>query len=803
MTEAVAAAPTTGLLPTASGDRLVYFVEQFARFGPLTAADMVQQIPGFTVSKISEDRGLGDATQNVLLNGQRLTGKNTDAQAVLARIAVGSVVRLEIVDGASLDIPGLNGQVLNVVTRAGRGQGSFAWRPQFRPNIPDHWTPVEVNWSDKIGDGEYTLAFTNQGMRGGAFGTENLLDATGATVSARDRQFLAWNDDSRLSASYSRIAVDESTFNLNAMLSHFRFKNRVIASYDTTLEGDVSEQRRNREVISRIELGSDYSTELGAGRVKFAGLWRDGEGPVRNAFLRDVTLGVDTGQRFVRQLREGERVVRAEYGWGSAANDWQLSAEAAFNFLEATTDFVVLDSAGSYQPVPLPGGAGRVEEQRGQVIGSWTRPLRPTLTLQASIGGEYSTLSQPGTGSPAREFWRPKGSVALAYKPSSRFDLNLRLQRRVGQLDFEDFLASVDVQNNNNNTSNFSLMPPQSWLLELEANRSLGSAGSVQWKIELESISDIVDQVPISATEEAVGNLPGAERLRASMRAGLLLDGLGITGGRIDSTAIYASERLRDPLQGTRRPVSFSEPWSWTLEFRHDVPRTPWVYGFQSDHAGREVSYRLDYESYVYRQRPQFVLFAEHKNVFGLKVRALLQNTLQRGERSVETFYVDRSDGPVSSYRRAQERIRVHLSAAGERNVLIQAATAVACVTGTRIRWSKAPSAAVDPAPSAMTICLKATVVQSPAANTPGTDVWPRVSISISPRFVSATLPLSQSVLARRRFFSWKTKRAYAPSHCSRLSRRATRSSPPRTERTRCDSSTSITGRWTCCSPTS
>ena len=57
-----------------------------------------------------------------------------------------------------------------------------------------------------------------------------------------------------------------------------------------------------------------------------------------------------------------------------------------------------------------------------------------------------------------------------------------------------------------------------------------------------------------------------------------------------------------------------------------------------------------------------------------------------------------------------------------------------------RIRWSKALSAAVEPAPMAMTICLYGTVVQSPAANTPGTEVWPRSSITISPRGDSSTV---------------------------------------------------------------
>ena len=60
--------------------------------------------------------------------------------------------------------------------------------------------------------------------------------------------------------------------------------------------------------------------------------------------------------------------------------------------------------------------------------------------------------------------------------------------------------------------------------------------------------------------------------------------------------------------------------------------------------------------------------------------------------------------------------------------------------------WSNAESAAVAPAPAAMMICLYGTVVQSPAANTPGTLVWPLASMTISPNFESSTVPLSQSV---------------------------------------------------------
>ncbi|WP_250501450.1 TonB-dependent receptor plug domain-containing protein, partial [Caballeronia sp. GAWG1-5s-s] len=75
-------------------------------------------------TEVSDDRGLGDASQNVLINGQRITGKGNDASTALRRIPVNAIRRLEIMDGAMLDISGLSGQVLNVVTEQQDVQGN-------------------------------------------------------------------------------------------------------------------------------------------------------------------------------------------------------------------------------------------------------------------------------------------------------------------------------------------------------------------------------------------------------------------------------------------------------------------------------------------------------------------------------------------------------------------------------------------------------------------------------------------------------------------------------------------------------
>ena len=47
--------------------------------------------------------GLGQATGNVLINGERFSGKSTDIFTELGRISASNVARIEIVDGATLE----------------------------------------------------------------------------------------------------------------------------------------------------------------------------------------------------------------------------------------------------------------------------------------------------------------------------------------------------------------------------------------------------------------------------------------------------------------------------------------------------------------------------------------------------------------------------------------------------------------------------------------------------------------------------------------------------------------------------
>jgi outer membrane receptor for ferrienterochelin and colicins len=647
----------TSLAPRTENSRQIYEAPQFARFAPQTALDMVRQIPGFQITQVSSDRGLGEASQNVLINGQRISGKGDSAETVLGRTPAKSVTRLEIADGAAFNISGLSGQVLNVVTKPDNFSGNFAWKPEFRQRLQPRWYAAEVNISGKLGKGDYTFGVNNNdSFRNGFRATETNRGALGNLLYTREQDAIFYGDRPRVSASYARKSESGSVFNIKSSYEQFRFRRRIETDRLDVIGGPSTELSTGREREWNMESSADYEFAALGGRLKLVGYNRFEHSPNVSLFRRDYPGGfpAPVGSRFVGTFDEGETVLRGEYKWKAGKADWQFSLEGAKNFLDAESEYFDLVS-GVFQPIIVDGASARVEEKRAQAIVSYARPLSEKLTLQATLGGEYSKLTQNSANGLARSFIRPKGSVQLSWKASPRLDVSLRLQRKVGQLNFGDFLASVDLQDDNDNNSNPQLVPPQSWLIDSEINRSLGKAGSIKLKLEAESISDSVDQI-IIGTGEGVGNLPGsAKRVSGELTASLLLDTLGWKGAKLDLSGFLQASSLRDPL-GQRRPISGSQLYYYSIGLRHDIPGSNWAWGGNFENGVGEPFYRLDYRFQNYAVRPFLLAFIEHKNVFGLKVRGQLFNILGDFDRSTETFYQNRRNGPVASVRDREER---------------------------------------------------------------------------------------------------------------------------------------------------
>lgn len=644
-------------VPATDGTR-TYTPDDFTRYSPRTALDMLEQVPGFLIREAVQARGLGQATGNVLLNGQRLSGKSNDVLGQLGKIPAGNVVRIEIRDGATLDIPGLSGQVANVVTRAGGLGGSWEWRPDVRRYFTDpQLTRGEVSVSGARGGLDYTFGFDNQANHSGAGGGTTIHDVDGSVREFRDDVWTGESNRPRLSTSLAWKGGTGTIANLNASWHRIHFD--YVEDGTRTGPGlpDRTRSVRQSQRGHGHEVGGDYEFALAGGRLKLIGLNRFTHAPVETTVeTRFADAAPTAGNRFTRDGEDTERIARAEYRW-KAAGDWQLSAEYAFNRLDSTSSLFELGADGVYRGVPLPGGTATVEEDRYELMGTYGRTLTSALTLQVSAGGEHSRLAQAGAGGLTRTFRRPKGLVSLAWKAAPGFDLNLRLQRRVGQLDFYDFLASVDLNDDQANAGNPDLVPPQTWELEVEGVRDLGRYGNTSLRLYGQRIDDIVDIVPIGDTGESPGNIDRATRYGVEWKGTFNLDPIGWRGAKLDAQMRFEESEVRDPLTGELRPISGNLQEYAELGLRHDVPDTDWAWGGDVSYAFHALDYRLTEVGRFWEGPLWGSLFVERKNLRGLTVRMTAGNLLDAMSMWNRTVYVDRRTGPVDFVERRDRRI--------------------------------------------------------------------------------------------------------------------------------------------------
>ncbi|BCT90985.1 TonB-dependent receptor [Lysobacter helvus] len=637
-----------------------YLPADFARFSPNNALDMLEQVPGFVIREAVQERGLGQATGNVLLNGQRLSGKSNDVLGQLGRIPAANVVRIEIRDGATMDIPGLAGQVANVITKAEGISGQWEWRPDVRKYYTDpQYTRGNVSVSGTAGRVDWTVGLTNNGNHSGAGGPTVIYNADGTVRERRNEEWTGESDSPTFSTQLGYNGAEGQKGNFNGRVQHvyFDYIEEGVRAGNPFIP-DRFRTINSEEGGHNYELSGDYEFGFGKGRLKFIGLDSFTHSPTSDTVVDDYFDATPSdGARFARTGDQEERIARAEYRW-KAHGDWQVSTEYAFNSLDSVANLYVLDgTTGAFLAVPLPGGTATVQEDRYEVMGSYGRALTPALALQVNVGGEYSKIEQVGAGGLTRSFRRPKGQVSLAWQASPKMDWNFKLERRVGQLDFYDFLANVNLTNGQSNAGNAELVPPQTWELSAEGHEKLGKWGSTTLRLYAQRIDDIVDTIPIGEFGESPGNIDRATIYGFEWKSTINLDPIGWTGAKIDATWQMEESEVKDPLTGENRPISNNLQSFADVSLRHDIPGTQWAWGGDVNYSYYELDYRLTEVGRQWEGPVWGNLFIENKDVFGMTVRFTAGNLGDAMSMWDRTVYVDRRTGPVDFHEMRNRRI--------------------------------------------------------------------------------------------------------------------------------------------------
>jgi len=608
---------------------------------------MVERVPGFTLQEQDEEeetRGLGQATGNVLINGERLASKSDTVEYQLRRISASDVIRIEVADGATLNIPGLSGQVVNVVARQSGFSGQFNWDFEPANQIKkSNFTKGGISASASLGRADVTLAFSNDSRRGASLGPALITDGDGMLIDARELFTHSRTEIPKFSGSVRYETAGGAVANLKGAYLWNRFDwHRREARFPTFEDPSVRFIERS-DHFKEYEIGADLDFRVGPGRLKLIGLESSKRQDYSTQAIIELTEGVqDSGTRYVLDADSRERIGRGEYRWRMLGGDWSMSAEAAFNRLDNISGLFELGGDGEFLAIPFPEGTGGVTEDRYEAILSYGRTLTSRLSLQVAVGGEYSRLVQTGFNAEERSFRRPKGSFSLAWAPRPDLDISMRLNRRVGQLEFGDFLAEVFVDNDNANAGNNQLVPEQSWEAEIEIAKDFGAWGSARLNLKRIWIEDVVTFILLPGGGESLGNVDRADRKQLIFDGSLRLEPLGIPGARVDVLLELEDSSIIDPVTAELRPIDHTEGFNLETEFRHDIPRSDFAWGFIVRRTDLGRYYRIFELGEDDGFRKWGEVYVENKDVFGLTLRATYANAFSETSRTYRTFY----DGP-------------------------------------------------------------------------------------------------------------------------------------------------------------
>lgn len=607
---------------------VVYSADFFAQYNPVTANDMLDRIPGISLRNGGGgggggDRGLGTGG-NLLINGQRIAGKDNSAQDQLQRITAAEVERIEIIRDTSgaLNVRGA-GEVINVILVAVASRSSTTVELVNRLNHDDTFeTGGSVAWSQQIGNFQALVNlrsrpnYENRDNREVRLGPDGELLGTLFQTEIRDQ------DEQTFSTNLS-YSLGAHRMQLNGSVSegdHPRPVHRDFVDFtDAGVVNSIQEEQIENEE-SNWEVGGDYEYSFDNGsRLSLLFVANDEiRNTVRERFEADpADAGLSKNLFIDNRSERQEFIVQTNYNF--ALNDAQ-SLRVGFERADTQLDTSLLigSSSGSAPPSDAVGGLSplssisnpgtKVQEIRyeGFAFHNWT--LSDRSSLESSIVYETSEISQSGAVNKTRDFqfWRP--SFDYRFNITDNFRFRATIGRNVSQLSFSSFAATTNDEDRDLNAlaGNPELEPETSWNYEAQLEYRLPNDGGVlSTSIAHTDIDNYIGRInatvdpsqPLSAT----GNVAPAKRWsmfnRASVRLGMLSlpDAIvGLTVGLFDSE-ITDPFLLNEQRIGGRGFVG--------LNFRHDITSLALSYGVDYSHSIWGGNYDIDIQTITRNDR--------------------------------------------------------------------------------------------------------------------------------------------------------------------------------------------------------
>jgi outer membrane receptor protein involved in Fe transport len=618
-----------------------YPASYFAQYQAANAMDMINRIPGFTLDSGSGVRGYEGSAGNVLIDGLRPTTKTDNLGTILNRIPASEVERIDVIRGGA---PGIDMQgktvIANVIRKPGAATRLLVAASTSHAYDGRTLPAARFEASGDLGPRHWELSgFAGTGVDDGyGPGRRVRIMPSGAVIPYRI------DSEGDILQAYGTAAVESplagGKLKLNGRFQKDKFKGEETDTLLPPRSG--AESNVDVQHTDETEIGGNYSRKFGArDSLEILALRQDRERDNSS----DFTDGTDVSA-FDLNRETSETIVRGvlKHSFNPRLSG-EIGAENAINKLDSETRFT---SNGAM--IELPAANVQVKEVRSEafVKGAW----RPTdkWTLDASVRYERSRVTSDGDVvlEKTLQYIKPRLAVAYGLTPSTQ--IRVRIEREVGQLNFNDFVASATLNSASGVvTGNPDINPEQAWVAEVAVEQRFWDKGSLIVTFTHGELKDVIDRGPVFTSTGEVFDRPAnigdgtKDVLRAEID--LPLDRLGLRNAEIKGDVTKRWSKVTDPTTFEKREISGLHGLDWNAAFTKEVPSWRVTYGVNAYGAWRETYYRFNLIETT-KLHTYVVPFFEWRPRPDLNLRFEIQNATARNlHRTVLAYPGPRSAG--------------------------------------------------------------------------------------------------------------------------------------------------------------
>ena len=626
----------TLLLQQVSAETLTHYNQtELAQMPGQSALDIVEQVAGFRFIDSNSQRGLSNASGNVLINGLPVLNKSQSLADMLAALPVSQLGAMEVyLAGHPFAAASQHTQVINLLRHTAQRQVS--WRIAAGSALGMQ-QPQAVSLQSSAGwygwDHQLHVSREKDVLQSHSSffhtGADNSPDLSGS------EDYRDATKDSNLAVTSAR-ALRNSYLQLNSQWQQKGDQQRYRRSWQqgAVVTGTEAIDSQNKQLQFELSLdwqqqaNDDYDGWL----WQVSGLYRRQRSGYHSQ-TDSAEHDDNSTELFSQHKILTEQVIK--FASQQAALWWQpeLGLELSQNRLNANTLMQgVLTTT--------------VQENRAEPYIASKLQLNGQWQWYAKLTGEYATLQ-----SETQQYYQTqnrylKPLIKLSHQSESGLQSTFTLQRKVEQLDFADFIPGLDNDFGREQAGNAQLKPQQRLELSYELNYGADADWALNTQLFWHKIDDIHEFVQFDTDSWGLANAGQASYSGADIKLNLASHWL-VQGSELTLQYSFRDARYADPLTGNRA-ISWLTPHSGDIELRKDADWFTW--GLSIDFANVETAF---YPDEVYRQKSKATtdIYAEFSLRHGLTLELAINNLFGADYKyQRDVFVPDRSHAVAYRY---------------------------------------------------------------------------------------------------------------------------------------------------------